>query len=54
MKHLLTTLCAVFFTLTASFAQEATADKKPDSEKPKVQSKNQYQQERLLLHWKLI
>jgi hypothetical protein len=41
MKQLLTTLCAVFFTLTASFAQEATADKKPDSEKPKVQSKNQ-------------
>ncbi|MFM9826468.1 hypothetical protein [Flavobacterium sp.] len=41
MKHLLTTLCAVFFTLTAAVAQEASSDKKPATEKPKAQSKDQ-------------
>lgn len=41
MKHLLTTLCAVFFSLTAAVAQEAATDKKPATEKPKAQSKDQ-------------
>jgi hypothetical protein len=40
MKHLLTIL-SVLFTLTAAVAQEAPADKKSDTEKPKTQSKDQ-------------
>ena len=41
MKHLFITLCALFFSITAAVAQEATADKKTATEKPKTQSKEQ-------------